>query len=85
MLERVVPPQGAVIDGFAIPSGTIVGVNAWLINFNKEVFGNDVDIFRPDRWLDTDEHKITEMRRTLFSVSIGTLLSCPQAYNADLE
>ncbi|KAI0010205.1 benzoate 4-monooxygenase cytochrome P450 [Xylariaceae sp. FL0662B] len=69
--ERVVPPEGATIDGYNIPGGTIVGINPWVIHRNTEIFGEDVDVFRPERWLDGSEDKISEMRRNLFSFGAG--------------
>lgn len=50
-LERVVPPSGAEIAGQFIKGGTIVGCSAWVIHRNKEVFGEDVEVYRPERWL----------------------------------
>ena len=50
-LERVVPEGGANICGHHIPGGTIVGANAWVIHKDKEVFGEDSDQFRPERWV----------------------------------
>lgn len=50
-LERIVPPGGAEIAGHFVKGGTIVGCSAWVIHRNKEVFGEDVDVYRPERWL----------------------------------
>jgi cytochrome P450 len=50
-LERVVPPQGAEIAGEFVKGGTIVGCSAWVIHRNREIFGEDVEVFRPERWL----------------------------------
>jgi cytochrome P450 len=33
---------------------TVVGANPWVIHRNKEVYGEDVEDFRPDRWLKED-------------------------------
>ncbi|KAL8889454.1 MAG: hypothetical protein Q9215_003289 [Flavoplaca cf. flavocitrina] len=52
LLERVVPPHGAEICSEYIPGGTIVGCNAWVIHRRPEVFGEDVDVYRPERWLE---------------------------------
>jgi cytochrome P450 len=71
ILERVVPKEGAVIDGYALPAGTIVGVNAWTIHFDKSIYGEDVDVFRPERWLETCDAKVAEMKRFIFSVRIS--------------
>ncbi|OMP88268.1 Pisatin demethylase [Diplodia seriata] len=53
-LPRVVPPGGTEIDGTYLPAGTIVGVNPWVVHRNKEVYGDDIEAFRPDRWLEED-------------------------------
>ncbi|KAI5247752.1 cytochrome P450 [Aureobasidium subglaciale] len=53
-LPRVTPPGGATIANTHIPAGTIVGANPWVIHRNKEVYGEDVEDFRPDRWLKED-------------------------------
>lgn len=68
IMERVVPREGAVIDGYNLPGGTIVGVNPWAIHHNSEIFGEDVHAFRPERWLDSPRTTVEVMRRNLFSV-----------------
>lgn len=50
-MERIVPPSGAEIAGHHIPGGTIVGCSAWVIHRLPSIFGEDVDVFRPERWL----------------------------------
>ncbi|KAG9231200.1 cytochrome P450 [Amylocarpus encephaloides] len=50
-IERVVPKEGAEIAGHFILGGTIVGCNAWVVHRRPEIFGEDVEIFRPERWL----------------------------------
>lgn len=63
-LERIVPPSGAEISGHFIKGGTIVGCNAWVIHRNKEIFGEDVEVFRPERWLvDERRDKVEEEKR----------------------
>ncbi|KAF7533928.1 hypothetical protein G7054_g6664 [Neopestalotiopsis clavispora] len=65
LLERVVPSSGLQLqDGRCIPSGTIVGMNAWVLTRNKETFDNDVDTFRPERWLQrNDENGVSYKQR----------------------
>jgi cytochrome P450 len=81
ILERVVPPSGAIIDGYAIPGGTIVGVNGWLIHFNTEIYGEDVHEFRPERWLDKSDDKVAEMKRSLFSVRVEAAAHIIRSHN----
>ncbi|KAG8159003.1 hypothetical protein KVR01_011446 [Diaporthe batatas] len=55
ILERVVPASGLPLpDGRVIAPGTIVGMNQWVVSRNKEVYGEDADVFRPERWLRGD-------------------------------
>jgi cytochrome P450 len=74
--ERVVPAGGHVIAGERIPTGTVVSVSAWVIHRDASIFGEDVSVFRPERWLaesgnkeETD--KIKEMERHLLHFGVG--------------
>ncbi|KIM92616.1 hypothetical protein OIDMADRAFT_46617 [Oidiodendron maius Zn] len=68
-LPRVVPPGGIHIDSHFIPEGMTVGVNAWALHYNYEIFGNDAEVFRPDRWLQQDTG---DMERCFFSWGRGS-------------
>jgi cytochrome P450 len=47
------PPQGDTLsDGIFIPGGTAVGQCAWRIFRNKTVFGEDAEVWRPERWIE---------------------------------
>jgi cytochrome P450 len=75
-LERVVPEGGAEIAGHFIKGGTIVGVSAWVVHRRKEVFGDDVEVFRPERWLvdeikEGEERRIKEMTGTMLQFGMG--------------
>ncbi|PGH05230.1 hypothetical protein AJ79_06841 [Helicocarpus griseus UAMH5409] len=70
-LERITPPNGAEICGQWIAGGTIVGCSAWVIHRRPEVFGEDVDAYRPERWLDSDPEKVKEMNATMFHFGAG--------------
>lgn len=72
LLERHVPPQGASICGEWIPGGAIVGCNAWVLHRRPEIFGEDVEAFRPERWLEVDEEKRRAMEAGLFQFGAGT-------------
>ncbi|KAK5124830.1 hypothetical protein LTR08_005590 [Meristemomyces frigidus] len=55
VFERVVPDTGFTLpDGRYIPAGTKVGVNPAVTNRDKEVFGEDADVFDADRWMRSD-------------------------------
>lgn len=70
-LERVVPPQGAEICGEHIPGGTIVGCSAWVLHKRPEIYGEDVDFYRPERWLEADKEQLKEMNATMFQFGAG--------------
>lgn len=72
MLPRVVPPGGVKVCGVFLPEGTEVGCNAWTVHHDKEVFGEDADIFRPERWLDEDEERVKNMERCNFVFGAGS-------------
>jgi cytochrome P450 len=74
-LERVIPPEGADIGWLSLPGGTVISTMAPLMNMNQEVFGDDVDIFRPERWLNQDPEQLKIMERTFFTVSLPFKLS----------
>ncbi|KAH7077999.1 cytochrome P450 monooxygenase-like protein [Paraphoma chrysanthemicola] len=65
LFSRVTPDEGDVvtIEGkeYYIPGGTLIGYSAWSMHRNNTaVYGEDANIFRPERWLmeqDTPERK----------------------------
>ena len=71
ILERITPPQGVDILGEHIPGGTIVGCNAWVLHRRPEIFGKDVDTFRPERWLEAPPEQLKEMKATMFQFGAG--------------
>ncbi|KAI9659075.1 MAG: hypothetical protein M1821_002035 [Bathelium mastoideum] len=71
LLERIVPPHGIEVCGENIPGGTIVGCNAWVLHRRPEIFGDAVDEYRPERWLEADPARLKEMRATMFQFGAG--------------
>ena len=75
VLERIVPKAGATIAGRFIPGGTTVGCNAYVVHRRREIFGQDVENFRPERWLESegaDPKQVKEMRATMFQFGAGS-------------
>ena len=68
--ERVVPAGGATICGSYLPEGTVVGMSAYVVHHDPNVFGEDCDSFRPERWLDTGEENRRKMESSLLTVSL---------------
>jgi cytochrome P450 len=51
-MGRVVPEEGMTLCGTFIPAGHWVGMNAAVVHFDKTIFGDDADQYRPERWLE---------------------------------
>ncbi|KAJ3463618.1 hypothetical protein MRS44_008404 [Fusarium solani] len=71
-LARVVPQGGATISGTYFPQGTVVGINTWVAHRNPQVFGEDVEAFRPERWLDSDKQRLSAMESCWMPFGAGS-------------
>lgn len=77
--ERIVPQGGLILpDGRILPPGTKVGINPWVISRDKGVYGDDADVFRPERWLrakgeseDEYEERLKGMKAADFTFGAG--------------
>ncbi|KAL2220480.1 cytochrome P450 [Thermoascus aurantiacus ATCC 26904] len=70
-LPRVVPKGGITVDGRFIPEETIIGVNPWVVHRDTSVYGDDVEEFRPERWLGKEKG---DMERFFFAFGAGARL-----------
>ena len=57
-------PTDDFINGQLVPAGTQVCWCAWRVFRNKDIFGEDAEMFRPERWLEADEHCLKMMEST---------------------
>ncbi|RGP79771.1 cytochrome p450 [Fusarium longipes] len=77
LLEKVVPPGGDVLeDGRVLPEGTHIGLSFWGMMRDPKVFGDDADVFRPERWFHTDEEKLRVMERSVECVFSAGRFTC---------
>jgi cytochrome P450 len=44
--------QLLVLDRKVVPVGTEVTCNPWMVHRDKKIYGDDAEIFRPQRWLE---------------------------------
>ncbi|KAK1476984.1 hypothetical protein CCUS01_16700 [Colletotrichum cuscutae] len=51
LMAKKAPPEGDTWNGVFIPGGTRVGWSSWAMFRRPDVFGEDADEFRPERWL----------------------------------
>jgi cytochrome P450 len=64
---KEVPKGGAHLRGYFLPEGTQVGVNIMRMMRDKQLFGQDAEIFGPERWLspETPAAQLKEMANTV--------------------
>lgn len=58
---KLVPPGGDHLNGYFVPGGTNVGHNFYGVARSKSVWGEDADVFRPDRWLLPEGEELKKM------------------------
>jgi len=68
MLSKQVPPEGDMIDDKFVPGGTSIGWNSYGMQRQKDNFGLDADVFRPERWV--DEKNEAKLQRVSDTVSL---------------
>jgi cytochrome P450 len=62
--ERVTPPQGDTLSGFFVPGGVNIGFNLPGLLLDP-VFDPDARTFRPERWINTEPGKLSQMERVM--------------------
>ncbi|KAJ6570988.1 cytochrome P450 monooxygenase [Mycena vulgaris] len=67
-LPRIVPDGGLVIGGRAFPAGTVLSVPSYTIHRDPDVWGADVEAFRPERWFEEDRKDAIQRAFNPFSV-----------------
>lgn len=73
--------QPLVVDGHVVPPGTHIGVNIYTLHHNEDYFPDPYK-YKPERWLDSDEYQLRNMKAAFASFSAGSR-SCagkPMAY-----
>ncbi len=71
LIERMTPPEGAHILGEYIPGNIIVSCNAWIMHRHKPTYGEDVEVFRPQRWLDASSEQQAAMNKASLAWGAG--------------
>ncbi|KAB8238143.1 cytochrome P450 [Aspergillus alliaceus] len=67
IFARDAPPEGdeVTINGESvfIPGGTWIGYSALGMHLSKATYGDDAEVFRPERWLIDDKDRLANMTR----------------------
>ncbi|KAF8270465.1 cytochrome P450 monooxygenase [Lactarius quietus] len=67
-LPRIVPEGGMQIQDHFFGQGTVLSVPSYTIHRDKEVWGQDASVFRPERWFERDNDA---MQKTFNPFSYG--------------
>lgn len=65
LVFKEVPAGGDTVAGYRLPAGTQVGVDAWGALRNRQFWGEDADQFRPERWLNQPDARLSVMIENL--------------------
>ncbi len=55
IIPRLVSEGGIELSGKHVPEGVELAANPYLVHQDRNIFGDDADLFRPDRWLESRE------------------------------
>lgn len=64
LLPRVVPLDGDTLEGKFIPGGTKIAIDNWSMGRRTDVYGEDVSVFRPERFLEASPERRDLMEKT---------------------
>ena len=65
LMSKEVPPGGDTLNGVFVPGGTKIGIGVWPLYRDKQIWGENARVFRPERWLEKSPENIKEMDATL--------------------
>lgn len=67
-LPRVAPEGGITAAGQYFPPGTVLSVPSYSIHRDKEIWGDDVEDYRPERWFERNQ---ADIQKTFNPFSYG--------------
>lgn len=74
-----------MIDGKFVPAGMAVGANWVAMMRDTDIFGNDVDTFRPERFIECTEVQRIVMERAVDIIFSWGRWQCPGKHIARTE
>jgi cytochrome P450 len=85
LMLKEVPKGGDALNGFFVPGGSEIGYCALGLQRSKQTYGDDADLFRPERWLEAEPEKLKEMNATVNLVFVYGKWECPGKSVAAIE
>jgi cytochrome P450 len=85
LMSKEAPPEGDVIKGMFIPGGCSISYCAFGIFRDKKTWGDDADLFRPERWLEGPPEAIKKAESVLDLIFGGGRWQCLGRNLAQME
>ena len=74
-MQRHAPQGGIELSGKYIPAGYRIGMNAAVVHYDKTAFGQDSDVYRPERWIvSTEEWRAMDRSMLIFGAGTRTCI-----------
>jgi len=64
LMTKMAPPEGDHFKDYFLPGNTQIAYSAWGVQRRTETYGEDVDVFRPERWLEATGETLKKMERS---------------------
>lgn len=71
IFPRMVSKGGLKVSGYFIPQDSEIGANPYIVHRDKDIFGDDAEVFRPERWIESEDREKL-MDRYILTWGYGT-------------
>lgn len=70
-VEKSIPTGGMTVNGHFLPTGTIVEWQLDAFHYDRDIYGDNVQEFQPERWLSADPCPRKHMEQALLAFNIS--------------